>query len=207
MTRIYIKYFFVALLFISAKSSYAQEIEFIYDYYALYNQYSNCTTKHSITSPWLLNGTFVEYGYGYIGLPAKVGNIDTVSFLYFKGNMVFYNKDYNKLLQYSDTCSIARDIVLSMNCISRIFNSDSLIITTYNPLFPFSWIFSKYGVDISSSIYKIIDDGNGNYLVSVDTYGRCRSYNIINDKNTERIKKRLLKRYKKIYDENRFQRL
>ena len=40
MTRIYIKYFFVALLFISAKSSYAQEIEFIYDYYALYNQYS-----------------------------------------------------------------------------------------------------------------------------------------------------------------------
>ena len=207
MTRIYIKYFFVALLFISAKSSYAQKIEFIYDYYALYNQYSNCTTKHSITSPWLLNGTFVEYGYGYIGLPAKVGNIDTVSFLYFKGNMVFYDKDYNKLLQYSDTCSIARDIVLSMNCISRIFNSDSLIITTYNPLFPFSWIFSKYGVDISSSIYKIIDDGNGNYLVSVDTYGRCRSYNIINDKNTERIKKRLLKRYKKIYDENRFQRL
>ena len=126
MTRIYIKYFFVALLFISAKSSYAQKIEFIYDYYALYNQYSNCTTKHSITSPWLLNGTFVEYGYGYIGLPAKVGNIDTVSFLYFKGNMVFYDKDYNKLLQYYDTCSIEKDINLSMSCISRIFNSDSL---------------------------------------------------------------------------------
>ena len=155
--------------------------------------------RHSVTSPWLLNGTFVEYGYGYIGLPTKVGDIDTVSFLYFKGNIVFYDKDYNKLLQYSDTCSIAGNIILSMNCISRIFNSDSLIITTYNPLFPFSWIFSKYGVDISSTIYKIIDDSKGNYLVSVDTYGRYRSYNIINGKNTERIKKRLLKRYEKIY--------
>ena len=205
MTRIYIKYFFVALLFISAKSSYAQEIEFIYDYYALYNQYSNCTTKHSITSPWLLNGTFVEYGYGYIGLPAKVGNIDTVSFLYFKGNMVFYDKDYNKLLQYYDTCSIEKDINLSMSCISRIFNSDSLIVTTYKPSFPFSWIFLKYGVDIFSSIYRIIDDNNGNYLVSVDTHGRYRSYNIIDNKNIERIKKRLLKRYKKIYDKTRYQ--
>ena len=205
MTRIYIKYFFVALLFISAKSSYAQEIEFIYDYYALYNQYSNCTTKHSITSPWLLNGTFVEYGYGYIGLPAKVGNIDTVSFLYFKGNMVFYDKDYNKLLQYYDTCSIEKDINLCMSCISRIFNSDSLIVTTYKPSFPFSWIFFKYGVDIFSSIYRIIDDNKGNYLVSVDTHGRYRSYNIIDNKNIERIKKRLLKRYKKIYDKTRYQ--
>ena len=205
MTRIYIKYFFVALLFISAKSSYAQEIEFIYDYYALYNQYSNCTTKHSITSPWLLNGTFVEYGYGYIGLPAKVGNIDTVSFLYFKGNMVFYDKDYNKLLQYYDTCSIEKDINLCMSCISRIFNSDSLIVTTYKPSFPFSWIFLKYGVDIFSSIYRIIDDNKGNYLVSVDTHGRYRSYNIIDNKNIERIKKRLLKRYKKIYDKTRYQ--
>lgn len=200
MSRIDIKYYFVTLLFItSVKSSYSQKVEFIYDYYALYNQYSNCTMRHSVTSPWLLNGTFVEYGYGYIGLPTKVGDIDTVSFLYFKGNIVFYDKDYNKLLQYSDTCSIAGNIILSMNCISRIFNSDSLIITTYNPLFPFSWIFSKYGVDISSTIYKIIDDSKGNYLVSVDTYGRYRSYNIINGKNTERIKKRLLKRYKEIY--------
>lgn len=200
MSRIDIKYYFVTLLFItSVKSSYSQKVEFIYDYYALYNQYSNCTMRHSVTSPWLLNGTFVEYGYGYIGLPTKVGDIDTVSFLYFKGNIVFYDKDYNKLLQYSDTCSIAGNIILSMNCISRIFNSDSLIITTYNPLFPFSWIFSKYGVDISSTIYKIIDDSKENYLVSVDTYGRYRSYNIINGKNTERIKKRLLKRYEKIY--------
>lgn len=200
MSRIDIKYYFVTLLFItSVKSSYSQKVEFIHDYYALYNQYSNCTMRHSVTSPWLLNGTFVEYGYGYIGLPTKVGDIDTVSFLYFKGNIVFYDKDYNKLLQYSDTCSIAGNIILSMNCISRIFNSDSLIITTYNPLFPFSWIFSKYGVDIFSSVYRIIDDNKGNYLVSVDTHGYCQSYNITNNKNAERIKKRLLKRHKEIY--------
>lgn len=200
MSKINIKYCFIALLFFAVKSPYAQKIEFIWDYYALYNQYSNCMTRHSITSPWFLNGTFAKYGYGHIGLPTKTDNIDTVSFMYFKGNIVFYDKEYDKLLQYEDTCcNIEKDVVLSINCISRIFNSDSLIVNTYETLFPFSWIFSKHVIDIFSSVYRIIDDNKGNYLVSVDTHGYCQSYNITNNKNAERIKKRLLKRHKEIY--------
>ena len=87
MSKINIKYCFIALLFFAVKSPYAQKIEFIWDYYALYNQYSNCMTRHSITSPWFLNGTFAKYGYGHIGLPTKTDNIDTVSFMYFIRSM------------------------------------------------------------------------------------------------------------------------
>ena len=198
------KSFLTLLLLFSTAHLHAQNNTIINEYNSLYNEYASCAKKKSIVAPWLLNGRFVDYGEGEIRIKLSNGLYDTIPFIYHKGNMVFYESNYNKLLSYeNDLChdskhNLCPQVQIVLNCFVLI--TDSIYSYIFETTFPLDWIICYYIDDqMYSTVYRITIDSKGNYIVSIDTYGYYLSYGIINERHSKKIKKHLLKKHLKKY--------
>ena len=200
-----IRYFYIATVVLLQNTMLTAQITTtIEEYNELYNQYSSCLEKRTVVAPWLCNGTIVIKGTGFVVL--KTPEKDTIPFLYHKGRMVFNLEHYDKLKVYENVTShedciryaTAKDIFLSMSVFEE--NCDSIIINQYCATFPIHWILCCYeDYNLASRILRITSDCKGNYLVSLDTYGRYFSYTITQKNKEKQIKRRLRKKHKKMY--------
>jgi hypothetical protein len=198
------RYLITVFLVVHGLILHAQKMETIEDYNAMYNHYSSCNEKKSTVSPWLINGAFVEKGYGYIGLPVANDSVNTIPFIYYKGRVIFCDDDYEMVTAYErafcheSTGYDSLKAVIHMNCIGEL--DDTIKVNTYLSSFPLEWILCCYDDNnMASRIYRVTEDSKGNYVVSLDTYGYYLSYNIVGEKDVNRVKHSLLKKHKKIY--------
>lgn len=174
------------------------------DYSSLYNKYSHLDKKHFLVASWLHNGMYVEKGFGHIGLPTLGDNTDTVPFIYCKGCMVFNEKDFNKLNEFcTANCQIneyrGSEITLSMTCLKQMQETDTLIVNKFETRFPSMWIVCLWDNSLGGRVFRITADNDGNYIVSVDTFGYYRSIHIEKERNIDRKIRQLLKTHIKIY--------
>lgn len=185
---------------------YSQNIGNYWDYCKFTNKNVTNGSNRTITSVWLHNGKLVEEGFGYVVIPMGDKAADTIRFLYNSGSMIFSEEEYRKFPKSSDSTKTRQvkewgenKVTLCMSCFF-VGRSGEKMIKQYECNVPLEWIKSPVETDIlHNPVFRITELYNGFFMMTVDTYGRYRTYKNHDKKNQKYLQRKILRKHKSYY--------
>ena len=201
------KYIFFLIFFVFSLSIHSQNMERIEDYYALCNSTRPETELKLQNSIFILDGNLIEDiingPYGYIYFQNENNREDSLIFYNRCNFMVFQKNNYMHMIDCLKKHGLftgGESDQFNKLVKLRFFFYDNIAekYFAYTASFPVSWIINYNEQLFFNTTIRITTLTIADYMMSVSTYGRYWSFHI-ESYNTNKIKRKLIKKHKKIY--------